>query len=84
MALEKREASNKPSIDGYLNISITDKEGEVHRVGKFGVQLSDERLVDRSILNKFRDLKEGEGVDLSITATVALAGVTAPATDLPL
>ena len=81
---DQSKTSSNPTTDGYLNISAMDKDGVPHKVGRYGIQLSDSRLVDRSILNKVRSLPEGESLELSLTFSVVLSGNTDEADDIEL
>lgn len=79
-----QENNTSKKVDAYLNISVVDKQGNPHKVGRFGIQLSADRLADRSIINAQKALKEGEVLDLSILATCVVTGTVSESADLEL
>jgi len=83
MAFENETEQDPKKVAGYMNISVVDKNGEMHRVGRRGVSLFRTNRVDNSILKKAENLQEGESLELDIRVQVHVSG-TEPQEDLDL
>lgn len=71
MAFKKKNDSASSSNDNdkaqaFLNVSLTDKKGEVHRL-RVGIPLRENNLLERSLINAAR---ENPNLELKLTGSI--------------
>lgn len=72
MAFKKKNTSgatnnnDSDKAQAFLNVSLTDKHGEVHRL-RVGIPLRDNNLLERSLINAAR---ENPNIELKLTGSI--------------